>query len=225
MGARENTSQRTSLVPKTSLSEKDLYNVLSAHYASEIGGKELSAFTKAKLISIAKWLLSNDEKCNLLLLGGVGNGKTSMAQTIYRSLKFLRDTALTNITKDNRAEMRPLLSVPIPMVVKAINVVNKASDNPFVIDDLKREKFLAIDDIGVEPTEIMNFGSRYQPIVDIIYGRYDKKLPTIYTTNLDWSDIKNKYGPRVMDRLIEQCVVIAYSIPSYRTGTDYVNSK
>lgn len=214
-------NHRTSLVPKTSLNNNDVYSVLLKHYSVQIHGKEVSEQVKTKLMMVAQWLLSDGKKHSLLLLGGVGNGKTSMMWAIYSSLKFLRDLAFKGRTKEEEAGLKPLSKIPIPSVYKAIKIVNKASEDPTTVKSLKDEGFIGIDDIGVEPTEIMNFGSRFQPIVDIIYGRYDNSKPTIYTTNLDWSDIQVKYGPRVVDRLKEECLVIAYTEASYRTGTQY----
>lgn len=218
-------NRRTSLVPRTSLSNNDVYSVLLKHYSVQIGDKEVSEQVKTKLMMVAQWLLSDGEKRSLLLLGGVGNGKTSMVWAVYNSLKFLRDFAFKGRTKEEEDALKPLIKIPIPSVYKAIKIVNKASEDPTTVKNLKDEGFIAIDDIGVEPTEIMNFGSRFQPIVDIIYGRYDNRKPTIYTTNLDWSDMQVKYGPRVVDRLKEECLVIAYTEASFRTGVQYERKK
>jgi DNA replication protein DnaC len=75
---------------------------------------------------------------------------------------------------------------------------------------------LAIDDLGIEPVEVMDFGNVLCPVVDLLTKRYDMQLFTIITTNLTPSEIREKYGDRIADRMNEMMVKIIFNNDTYR---------
>jgi DNA replication protein DnaC len=75
---------------------------------------------------------------------------------------------------------------------------------------------LAIDDLGLEPAEIMNYGNVITPAVELLSHRYNEQLMTIVTTNLDPSQIKQKYGVRIADRFREMFLKVIFKNGSYR---------
>ena len=44
---------------------------------------------------------------------------------------------------------------------------------------------LAIDDLGTEPVEVMDYGNIITPVINLLTKRYEAHLFTIVTTNLD----------------------------------------
>ena len=68
---------------------------------------------------------------------------------------------------------------------------------------------LAIDDIGLEPTEVLDFGNAINPVIEVLEHRYRQQLFTFITTNLTPKQIREKYGDRVADRFNEimKCIV------------------
>ena len=54
------------------------------------------------------------------------------------------------------------------------------------------------------------------PVQDIIVYRYDRRLITVLSSNLDDDGLLAKYGSRVLDRLGESYTRIAYTQSSYR---------
>lgn len=46
------------------------------------------------------------------------------------------------------------------------------------------KEILAIDDLGTEPREIIEYGNVLSPIIDLISYRYEHQLPTIIISNL-----------------------------------------
>jgi DNA replication protein DnaC len=74
-----------------------------------------------------------------------------------------------------------------------------------------------IDDIGIEPKEVMDFGTITTPVVDLLEARYNRLKYTFVTTNLTPSELSEKYGPRLADRFREMFHVIGYDHPSYRS--------
>jgi hypothetical protein len=63
--------------------------------------------------------------------------------------------------------------------------------------------WLFIDDIGSEPV-VSHFGNSVNIIGELILMRYDRKVKTIGTTNLDVKALKSFYGERVFSRMKER---------------------
>ena len=79
-----------------------------------------------------------------------------------------------------------------------------------------RTPLLIVDDLGVEPHEIMDYGNVFTPLVDLITLRYDEQLYTIFTTNLTPAQLEEKYGKRIVDRLNEMVETIVFENGTYR---------
>ena len=84
--------------------------------------------------------------------------------------------------------------------------------NTATIEALKSIDILVIDDVGVENSEVLYYGNRLCPFVDLYDKRYRSDLRTILITNLlPKSDddkevtLKSKYGDRIYDRIRECC--------------------
>src|SRR5262249_31101876 len=60
---------------------------------------------------------------------------------------------------------------------------------------------LVLDDLGVEYIDAKGFLSSL--LDELIDHRYDLRLPTVITTNLDAAAFKERYGARVIDRIRE----------------------
>lgn len=82
---------------------------------------------------------------------------------------------------------------------------------------LSRTEMLAIDDLGTEPTEVMDYGNISYPLIDLLTQRYELQLFTIITTNLTGQAIREKYGDRIADRLNEMMERVGFDNPSYRS--------
>ena len=54
-------------------------------------------------------------------------------------------------------------------------------------------------------------------MIDLITKRYEEQLFTLFTTNLTFSQIKEKYEERIADRIIEMVVPIRFGNGSYRS--------
>lgn len=79
-----------------------------------------------------------------------------------------------------------------------------------------RKDILAIDDLGTEPREIIEYGNVLSPIIDLISYRYEHQLPTIITSNLTPQQISELYGKRIGDRLKETTEIVPFLNGSYR---------
>ena len=81
---------------------------------------------------------------------------------------------------------------------------------------LCNDEFLAIDDIGCEPAEVMSYGNILTPTVELLMARYDMQLYTMFTTNIMPKKIKDRYGERIADRLREMMYIIPFTNQTYR---------
>lgn len=150
----------------------------------------------------AKWLVGQ-YKTGLILFGTVGNGKTTLSAAISRLIGVLYES----VYHDERKWVR---------TVSALELASIAKDDPERFNDLKKTQLLAIDDVGVEPAVVKNYGNEISPLTELMYYRYDRLLWTVITTNFDDDDLYKRYGPRLADRFTEMFDKIPFENNTYR---------
>lgn len=154
---------------------------------------------------VSEWLENKDgkERPWLLLLGYVGNGKT----TLLMAIRMLIDA----LYGDNGQFAEELV------IVKAKQVYEESLGlSAGLITPEAKSRLLAIDDLGVEPAGAKVYGNPVTPIAYIIYERYDARRFTILSSNLTPDELEEKYGERVYDRMREMCRTISFSGESFR---------
>lgn len=146
--------------------------------------------THDKINRVARWLYSSKQR-GLILMGTMGNGKSTMLRVIDRLFKstssFGDAQDIFEHFKKSQGSMR-----------------------------YWEEPLLLIDDMGIEPVRCLVYGEEYYPISRLLLHRYDKQLTTIIATNLGIEEIEARYGDRVVDRMKETFSVITYEHESYR---------
>lgn len=180
-------------LPISLVSENDTRLRLIAALSLEVEKREctfvLDEHTEDKIGRVTRWLF-NSNKSGLLLMGTLGNGKSTM-------LKAIRD-----------------IFYPYSTIGDAQDIFDY-----FKLEQGMRfwnEKLLLIDDLGVEPLRCLNYGEEYHPISRILLHRYNCQQTTIIATNLGLNEIQERYGDRVVDRMFETYEVIKYDRESYR---------
>jgi DNA replication protein DnaC len=151
--------------------------------------------------SMAGAIKSGKRTGNLILIGGVGTGKTMLTSGLVCDL----------IVDGHKPAIRRVIDI----IRKLKNTWRKDSEitEDQLIDNLVDLDLLIIDEIGVQ------FGSDTEKmfIFDIIDGRYNKMKPTILVSNLTLEGIKECIGDRCVDRLREDGgKVIAFDFDSQR---------
>jgi DNA replication protein DnaC len=160
---------------------------------------------KAQVETMAEWLTSDSPKFGILLCGGCGNGKTTLVKAFQQLLCCL------NLRDEYNRTTYGMQIKDARQIVRMMKF-----DYP-AWEKLSQVEMLAIEDLGIEAVEIVEFGNVICPIVDILTKRYDMQLFTIITTNLTPAEIREKYGDRIADRMNEMMVKIIFNNPTYRT--------
>lgn len=137
---------------------------------------------------IAEWMVDTKGK-GMFLTGDVGRGKTNIV--LY---------------------VAPLIFLHFHRkIVKTAHAEELGSK----IKELKSKKFIAIDEMGVEP--ITNeYGTKFEAMNRIInMAEADSKILFI-STNMNSSQVLERYGERTFDRINRLCKIIKFQGDSFR---------
>lgn len=188
------------------------YAAHSADYLRKRGIHAVDGPTAEHIHRIGEWIKGNG-RTGLMLMGSVGNGKTTLGRMtmsyLWLALKGKYDMmGLSDTARVAESELA---------VTSAQDITLKAmSDYPGTITALTDMKCLMIDDLGNEPRDINVYGNVMTPLLDIMERIYARDHALIITTNLDLRGIREKYGERVYDRLKETMHIVTFTNPSYR---------
>lgn len=206
--------QTTQHQPNAAHETERLKTFLALQY-KQIVGNDFTMTTELapKFDAVANWfpnINAGARKNWLFLAGGCGLGKTVMAKSVcnvYNSL-YCRNQFVFDWRKATAFKSTTALQIALEL-----------GDNPQAFEMYSLFPKLMIDDIGVEPESVNNFGTKRNVIMEILSVRYDMNLPTIITTNLclrEPNQIVERYGERINDRLKEKAVLISFVGNSFR---------
>lgn len=129
------------------------------------------------------------EKQGLYIYGECGTGKTHSAYSIYRNFKLNK----INCRIENTVELLRLFK-------KDFSDKYENNFETFLYYD----GVLIIDDIGAERnSEFVD-----ETLYHLINTRYEKLLPTFFTSNLSPKELAEKNGDRLVSRIIGMCNVV-----------------
>ena len=194
------------------MSEGDALDLLAAHYGSIVkcryGTPIFDENTERNLRYLAKYLTLEKPKFGVMFSGTCGNGKTTLMYALQSAINDLdRRGHFKFLSEYFTVGMRIVDAMDIVIMAKDLNSIRS----------LRERSMLAIDDLGKEPTEVLDYGNVLSPVVDLMEYRYQHQLFTAVTTNLTPDEIRDKYGKRIADRFNEMLEVIVFDDISYRS--------
>ncbi len=150
---------------------------------SDSDQKEKTLRKKIQLENYARNFPNND-KPHILLVGNPGLGKTFLLGCLVRAIH----------EKGVRVEMLPAYEL-------FEGFRKQHMGETYILPKLSQVPFLAIDDLGVEPMYRNITVEYFNELLDL---RLTRNLPTAIATNLDATNLKEKYGERIVSRLYDQ---------------------
>lgn len=159
----------------------------------------------------------------IMLMGGVGSGKTCFAAAIANAIidnyddidEVMAEQAERNHEADSNY-YTPLRFTNVADLLSKIRAgygSNSHTDSPHeIINRLKKTPLLILDDLAVERASEWSNTQLYE----IIEHRYSEMLPIIVTTNAVPDELKEKEGERIFDRLREMCIAVPMKAKSQR---------
>lgn len=137
---------------------------------------------------VADWLTDNKGR-GLFLYGNCGRGKTMLAKYIIPAL------LLSDCQK----------------VMSYFDIIDLKDK----FDELKQKKILAVDDIGTEEI-IVKFGNRTDVFAEIMDIVEKKSKLIVVTSNYQKEELLNRYGRRILDRIIATTTRVCFVGKSFR---------
>ena len=192
------------------MDNREIKNTLYAFYKREVEKRKNEfVFTeeiKKNLSVVGDFLTTETRFYGLFLPGSIGNGKTTMLKAIRDLLVYLADTNQIRFCEGDK----------YPRFISAREMANVAK-TPTDFRALKDTRYLLIDDLCEEPTEVVSFGNSIYPFTELIEYRYENLLPTFISSNFGAADISDKYGnQRIGNRMKEMFKIVSFKEESFR---------
>lgn len=201
---RGTTTERFRLPLEHSQAKRILLAAVKAEVEYRCRRFEMNRSVDGQAEAIAGWLTTDNSRFGLLLCGGCGNGKSTFVKAFQQILNRL------NIRNEYRRESWSI------RIRDARSLAYLCKSDYREWENICTLPMLAVDDLGIEPLEIQDYGNILYPMTDLLTQRYERQLFTIVTTNLTPTEIRTKYGDRIADRFNEMMLKVVFDNPTYR---------
>lgn len=159
---------------------------------------------------VGRWVSDPNAPFGLILGGMPGNGKTTTVRALQLLINLSELDDPVNLDyHDNPAKANLRL-------VNANELAVMFEKQEELYRNLRKVGILAIDDVGLEPLEYNKYGNIMSPLLDLFYYRYENRLMTIFTTNLTYKSMTERYGERFADRCNEMMYTVGYPCHTFR---------
>lgn len=166
----------------------------------------------------------------LLLVGGVGSGKTFMVSSVVNNIidnineeeilqtglpkhYILEDITVNFNWFDRCIDYACFISVTeLFEKLKASIAAQESYFYDRMLQHLKTVQLLVLDDLGAEKSSEWT----KSVLFEIIDYRYNEMLPMLITTNCPPKELKEKIGDRSYDRIREMCALVPVTAESQR---------
>lgn len=201
---RGTTTERFRLPLEHNQAKRILLAAVKAEVEYRCRKFEMNKSVEQQAEAMAGWLTTDNSRFGLLLCGGCGNGKSTFVKAFQQILNRL------NIRNEYRRESWSM------RIRDARSLAYLCKSDYREWENMCSLPMLAVDDLGIEPLEIQDYGNILYPMTDLLTQRYERQLFTIVTTNLTPAEIRTKYGDRIADRFNEMMLKVVFDNPTYR---------
>ena len=184
--------------------------------------EQREAFEAARAFAKA-FIEDKNDGTGLLLIGGVGSGKTHLAAAIVNAV--LDYIPIPDSEAEKAFELgypegaRPyrIRFVPTVGLLEEIRASYDSHENTQeIMQRYKSARLLVLDDMGAErPTEWVR-----ERLFDIIDYRYNECLPVVVTSNANIPELRQHLGDRLCDRIRSMCKTVTVKAKSHRPTGD-----
>ena len=189
------------------MTKKQAVDSLTSAYQAEVEYRKRvyvpDNHTMSNIEKFASFLVDGGTKFGVMFSGVCGNGKTTLLYAFQNLLNYLVERGIVE------GEYQGI------QIVDAKEVAWYAKDTER-FRKLKQTEMIAIEDMGREAVEVLEYGNVLNPVIDLLEYRYNAQLFTIITTNLVPKEIRERYGNRVADRFNEMLEKIIFGNETYR---------
>ena len=186
--------------------ENQIIDILTASMIAEVryrGGEYVSTPGIEKAIEVTAAWLHGGGKTGMLYCGRCGNGKTTLMRAVMTLTGYVAAIDIDGTPMSLR-------------YTTARDIAHCSISEQGTYERLCKCPMLAIDDLGTEPTEVLDYGNVTNPAIDLLSRRYDEQLFTMISTNLAPKEIREKYGDRIADRFNEMFARVVFNEKSFR---------
>lgn len=206
---------RKNIQPRFSWSEIGKDNaklILKAAYIAEVESRSMTYIESSSMTDVinrtAEILASDKPRLGIMFCGTCGNGKTTMVNAIKLATAQLRDWK--KLYKMEQAK------IDLAIQIRDSREIAELAKDYESFKRFKSQDLIAIEDMGKESAETLNYGNIINPVMELIESRYANQKYTLITTNLTAKQVREKYGNRIADRFNEMLDVIVFEDGSYR---------
>ena len=139
------------------------------------------------------WMVNSDKW--ILLQGNLGTGKSMLIDLYCKAIYTIEKRRVAQYTTDE--------------------LCYHHKRNSDLLMELSNTE-VCLDELGVESETVNTYGTKSDPVSELIRMKYHKKTRLIMATNLTNEQIFSRYGDRIADRFREMCHVIVFKGESKR---------
>lgn len=187
--------------------------------------------TRYALCAAGEWLEQTrgaNFRGGMTVTGPCGGGKTTLIKAVAMLLDGLAPQFAAGQETDAFGRPAPRSDMRRVVYYSARDLYNDPRFNPdsseWVYNSAYAEcrdaGLCVLDDIGQEASAFKRWGNEYKLVARVILERYDLGRPLVISSNLSVSQICDRYGEFVGDRLHEMCCFVRIEQSSFRRAID-----